>query len=78
MRGEDSVDVAEDLRWLRHVFGTTIAGVKFAVAVLGAGEGPQRHGARAGSSNLGLDVRKAHSSLLDKVCIRAVIFSFNF
>ena len=60
------------------VCGTTNACVKFVVAVLGAGEGPHRHGARAGSSNLGLDVRKAHSSLLDKVCIRAVMGDDDF
>ena len=54
MRGEDSVNVAEDLRGLRHVFGATITRIKLAVAVLGAGEGPHHHGARAGSSNLGL------------------------
>ena len=63
------MDVTEDLRGLRHILGATIACVKFAVAVLGTGEGPHRHGARAGSSNLGFDVRKAHSTLLDKVRI---------
>ena len=41
------MDVTEDLRGLRHILGATIACVKFAVAVLGAGEGPHRHGARA-------------------------------
>ena len=72
------MDVAEDLRGLRHILGATIACVKFAVAVLGAGEGPHRHGARAGSSNLGFDVRKAHSALLDKVRIRAVMGNDDF
>ena len=72
------MDVTEDLRGLRHILGATIACVKFAVAVLGAGEGPHRHGARAGSSNLGFDVRKAHSTLLDKVRIRAVMGNDDF
>ena len=72
------MDVTEDLRGLRHILGATIACVKFAEAVLGAGEGPHRHGARAGRSNLGFDVRKAHSTLLDKVRIRAVMGNDDF
>jgi len=51
VRSEDSLNVAEDLRGLHHVFGAAITRIKLAVAVLGAGEGPHRHGARAGSSN---------------------------